>query len=58
MGILPWNRKIDFRAAMRNAAWSDTIYNPVTLDLMDNVRERNREIVQRLDEEDLETQRK
>lgn len=58
----PWNRQLDFiqaRIASKNPkTWDDSIYSPETLARMEQVREANKAIYDRLELNISEKQRK
>lgn len=54
----PWNRDMDFTEAKANATWDDSIYDPATLDSMAETRKHNGPIIERIDAEEAERQRK
>lgn len=56
--VFPWNRDIDFRSAKINAVWDDTIYSEKTLNDMAATRARNAKVIERIDGEETERQRK
>lgn len=56
--VFPWNRQIDFKAARTKASWDDSIYDQSTLRGMDATRTKNEPIIERLDSQETERQRK
>lgn len=54
----PWARDLDFKKAKAEATWDDNCYDPVTFKNMAEIRKRNEPIIDRLDQEVAEKQRK
>ena len=57
-GVFPWHRDIDFKAARANATWDDGIYGQQTLNDMSATRSKNEPIIEKIDTDESEKQRK